>query len=140
MQWLLGRFHGVHGKNLHKLTWVEGSMSCSDQNLSVVRRRHRCCRKLFTFSSSATDRLEQFQPNLAQSILEWRGFKFVQMKGAALTKGRWLRNSENTLTHFKNLHLQIHRANFNQTWRKEFMGEEDSGLFKWRVLPFSRGI
>ena len=28
-----------------------------------------------------------FQPNLAQSILGWRGFKFVQMKGYAFLKG-----------------------------------------------------
>ena len=35
--------------------------------------------KLFTFSSSSQELLGQFQPNLAQSILGWRGFKFVQM-------------------------------------------------------------
>ena len=48
-------------------------VSFSDQNLSVVRRclcrRRRCCRKLFTFSSSSPEPLGQFQPNLAQSIL-----------------------------------------------------------------------
>ena len=36
--------------------------------------------KLFTFSSSSPEPLGQFQPILAQSILGWRGFKFVQMK------------------------------------------------------------
>ena len=40
--------------------------------------------KLFTFSSSSPEPLGQFQPNLAQSILGWRGFKFIQMKGPAL--------------------------------------------------------
>ena len=43
--------------------------------------------KLFTFSSSSPEWLGQFQPNLAQSILGWRGFKFVQMKGPALFQG-----------------------------------------------------
>ena len=43
--------------------------------------------KLFTFSSSSPEPLGQFQPNLAQSILGWRGFKFVQMKGPALFPG-----------------------------------------------------
>ena len=38
----------------------------------------------FTFSSSSPEPLGQFQPNLAQSILRWRGFKFVQIKGPAL--------------------------------------------------------
>ena len=43
--------------------------------------------KLFTFSSSPPEPLGQFQPNLAQSILGWRGFKFIQMKGPALFQG-----------------------------------------------------
>ena len=34
--------------------------------------------KLFLFSSSSQKPLGQFQTNLAQSILGWRGFKFVQ--------------------------------------------------------------
>ena len=34
--------------------------------------------------------LDQFQPNLAQSILGWRRFKFVQMKGHALFQGEIL--------------------------------------------------
>ena len=40
--------------------------------------------KLFTFSSSSPEPLGKFQSNLAQSILKWRGFKFVQMNGHAL--------------------------------------------------------
>ena len=42
--------------------------------------------KLFTFSSSP-ELMGQFQRNLAQSILGWRGFKFVQMKGPTLFQG-----------------------------------------------------
>ena len=49
-------------------------------NLSIVT--FCCSRKLFTFSS-----LGQYQPNLAQSILEWKGFKFVQMKGSIRFQG-----------------------------------------------------
>ena len=37
--------------------------------------------------SSTPESLSQFQPNLAQSILGWRGFKFFQMKGFALFQG-----------------------------------------------------
>ena len=48
-------------------------MSFSDQNLSFVRRCRWRCRKLFTVSSSSLEPLGQFQPNLAQSILGWRG-------------------------------------------------------------------
>ena len=68
---------------------LKAQVSFSDQNLSVVRRcRHCCCcRKLFTFSSSSPEPLGQFQPNLAQNILGWRGFKFVQTKGPALFQG-----------------------------------------------------
>ena len=45
-----------------------------------------CCHKLFTFSSSSPEQLVQFQSNLAQSILGWREFKFVQMKGPAFPR------------------------------------------------------
>ena len=66
----------------------KAQVSFSDQNLSVVRRRRRRCRrKLFTFLSSSPEPLGQFQPNLAQSILGWRGLKFVQMKGPAFFQG-----------------------------------------------------
>ena len=54
-------------------------LSFSDQNLSIVR----CHCWLFTFSSSP-EPLSQFQPNLAQSILGWRGFTIVQKKGPTL--------------------------------------------------------
>ena len=61
----------------------KAQVSFSDQNLSVVRRRCRCCfRKLFTFWSSSPEPLVQFQPNLAPSILGW----FVQMKGLCLSR------------------------------------------------------
>ena len=62
-----------------------------------------CCCKLFTFSSSSPEPLGQFQPNLAQSILRWNGFKFVQMKDSPFFEGRQWWNSKNTLTNFKNL-------------------------------------
>ena len=42
--------------------------------MSVVRRG---CHKLFKFSSSSPEPLCQFQPNLARSILGWRGITFV---------------------------------------------------------------
>ena len=55
---------------------LKAQVSFSDQNLSVVSRRRRCrcrrrcwrCRKVFRFSSSSPESLDQFQPNLAQSI------------------------------------------------------------------------
>ena len=39
--------------------------------------------KLFTFSSSP-EPLDQFQPNLAQSILRERGIKVAQMKDSVI--------------------------------------------------------
>ena len=69
---------------------LKGLVSVSDRKLFYVRRRCRCCYchrrrcKLFTILSSSKKPLGQFQPNLAQRILRWRGFKFVKMKGHAL--------------------------------------------------------
>ena len=55
--------------------------------LSVVRlSASPSVRKLFAFSSSL-EPIGQFQPNLAQSILEWRGFKIFEMKGYACFHG-----------------------------------------------------
>ena len=39
----------------------------------------------------------------------------------------------------KNLLLKNHWANFNQTWHKTFLGDEDSSLFKLRAQLFSKG-
>jgi hypothetical protein len=43
-------------------------------------------------------------------------------------------NHKNGMGSFKNLLLQNHWANFNQTWHKSSLGED-----KWRGLPFSKG-
>ena len=40
------------------------------------------------FSSSSSEPLDHFEPVLAQNILGLSGFKFVQMKNPALSKGR----------------------------------------------------
>ena len=64
---------------------LKAQVSFSD-HLSSVFYLSVC--KLFTFSSSSPEPLGQFQPNLAQGILEWRGFKFDQMKGPALFQGK----------------------------------------------------
>ena len=64
---------------------LKAQVSFSDHLSSVIclsvclHVRPSVC-KLFTFSSSSPESLGQFQPNLAQSILGWRGFKFLQMK------------------------------------------------------------
>ena len=44
--------------------------------------------KPFTFSSSSPEPLGQFQPNLAQNILGWRGFKFFKWRAPLFSKGR----------------------------------------------------
>ena len=114
--------------------------SFSDHNLSVVRcrcRRWCCfCHKLFTFSSSSPKPLGQFQRNLAQCILRWRGLKF----GPVIFQMEIITNRKNTLSKLKSLLLQNHWANFNQTWHKASLGEGDSSFFfKWRARPFLRG-
>ena len=97
-------------------------VSFSDQNLSIVRHRRcccrHCCRKLWTFSSSSPEPLGQFQLNLAQSILGWRVFKFVQMKGPVFFQGEIIMKLQKI--HWQILKIFFSRtpANFNQTWHK----------------------
>ena len=59
--------------------------------------------KLFSFLSFSPEPLGQFQPNLAQSILGWRGFKFVQMNGHALFQGEII--TKYRKTHWQNLKI-----------------------------------
>ena len=54
----------------------KAQVSFSDQNLSIVSRCRRCrsrrcwcCRKLFTFSSSSSEPLGQFQPTWHKASL-----------------------------------------------------------------------
>ena len=95
--------------------------------------------KLFTFSSSSQEPLGRFQPNLTQNILGWRGFKFVQMKDHALFQGEIIRKYQNTLTNLKSFLFKNHWATFNQTWHKASLGDRDSNVSKWRVMPFFKG-
>ena len=62
-------------------------------------------------------------------VIESR-FKFVQLKGQSLFQGETITNSKNTLMKFKNPLLKNHWANFNKTWHKASLGDEDSSLFK----------
>ena len=109
----------------------KAQVSYSDQNLSIVR--HRCC-KLFRLSSSSTDPICQFQPNLAQSIL---GFKPCYEE-----QQHFLRGDDNEyrkhINKVWNL-LKNHMANFNQTWHKASLGDRDSIFLIGRPCPFPRG-
>ena len=58
--------------------------------------------KLFTFSSSPEPR-GQFKPNLAQNILKWRGFRFVQFKVHVLFLGG--DDNETSKIHWRNLKI-----------------------------------
>ena len=108
---------------------LKAQVSFSDQNLSVVCR-HRC-RKLFTFSSSSPEPLGQFQPNLSQSILGWRVFKFIQMKGQTLFGGEINTKLRNTLTNLINLLLQNRpistKLGTNHLWVKGIQVDSNKG-------------
>ena len=94
-----------------RLNEPEAQVSFSDHNLSVGR--HRCCCKLFTFSFSP-EPLGQFNQT-------------------------WQKASQVKEIQEKNLLLQNHGENFNQTWHKAFMGEGDSSLLKSKATLFSKG-
>ena len=65
------------------LTWAE---SPSELFWSPVVLRP-FVHKLFTYSSSLQQPLGQFQPNLIQSILVWRGINFIKTKGHTFFQG-----------------------------------------------------
>ena len=84
-----------HWANFNK-TWHKASLGKGDSSLfkwrtppfPKVRYLRNSENTLTKFKkSSSPEPLAQFQPNLAQSILVWRGYKFVQMKSNALFQG-----------------------------------------------------
>ena len=61
------------------------------------------------------------------------------MKGPALLQGEIITKYWKYIDEIKNLLLQNHWANFNQTWNKAYLIEGNLGFFKWRAHPFPRG-
>ena len=63
-------------------------------------------------------------------------FFFFQMKGLALFQRDILEKLRKYVDQFL---LKNHRANFNQTWLKTFMGDGDSTFLSEGSRPFPRG-
>ena len=69
--------------------WVKGIQVYSNEGSRPSQRGDNC--EIVKIHSKLLkiffpEPLIQLQPNLAQSILWWRGFKFIQMKGHTLLK------------------------------------------------------
>ena len=82
-----------------------------------------------------------FQPNLAQSIFGWRGFKFVQMIDHIFFREKIPGNIEIAkyiLTRFRSLFLQNQRDNFNKTVHKASLVKGNSILLKWKATLLSK--
>ena len=76
--------------SVFSLPELKATVNFSDRLSFVVSpyvRPSTCLSKLFTFSSSSPDPLDQFQTNLAQGNLGGRGFKFIEMKGHSISQG-----------------------------------------------------
>ena len=97
--------------------------------LSIVRRHRccRCCRQLFTFSSSSPEPLG-FNETWHKASLGGEGdSNLFRWRAPSFSKWRLLRNIKNTLLKLKkNLLLQNHLVNFNQTWHNTSLGKGDS--------------
>ena len=74
---------------------LKAQVSCSDRLSSVV------CLSLFVNFSISSQ--EPIQPNLAQSILGWRGFKFFQMKDTAFFQGELITKKRKQIYEIKKI-------------------------------------
>ena len=88
-------------------------------------------------SSSSPEPLGQFQPNMAKSILGWRGSN----EGPhPFPRGD---NNEIVKIHWRNLKIFFFRSKESISTKfgtnKASLGEKDSILFKWRAPLFSKG-
>ena len=90
--WILTRWKKQDNKLLVLIIFsspeLKAQVSFSDRLSSVVCLSvHPSICQLFLFTTTSQKPLSQFQQNFAQSILGWRGFKFVQMKSPAIFQG-----------------------------------------------------
>ena len=126
-----------------KHPWVKGIQVCSNEgprpfprgdNYEIVKI-HWWNFKIFLSRTT-----EPFSTKLVT--------KHSWVKGIQVCSNEWPRpfprsdNCEKAKIHwqtFKNLLLQNHWANFNQTLHKASLDEGDSNLFKWRTLLFFKG-
>ena len=77
-------------------------------------------------------------PTSCEINILFQFFTHSRWRPPPFSKGRQLRNSENTLTKFKNLLPQKHWTNLNQTLHNANLSDGVSSLFKWRTPPFSK--
>ena len=117
----------------------KAQVSFSDQNMSIVCCCPWHCHKLFTFPSSSPEPMGQFQPNLAQSILGWRGFKFVYMKGSALFQGEIITKKCKYIDEIKKSSSPEPLGQFQPNLAQCILRWWGLKLFKWKAPPFSRG-
>ena len=128
-----------------KYPWVKGIQVCSKEgprpfprgdNYEIVKIQWR---NLKTWSSP--EPLGQFQPKLAQSILGWRGFKFLQMKGPALFQGKIITKLWKYIDEIKRFspeplsHFQPNLAQNILGWRGfKFVQMKDPALFQGEII------
>ena len=122
------------------------SVVCLSVRLSVRLSVCPSICKLFTFSSSSPEPLGQFQPNLAQSILGSRGFKFVQMKRPALFQGETI--TKLVKIHYRHLKILVSRTTVpistklgtKHPWVKGIQVSSNEGpppISMWRYGPWA---
>ena len=123
-----------------KHSWVRGIVAYSKEGpRPFIRGDSYEIPKIhwWNYSPESQGRL---QPNLAQSILGWRGLKCVQIKGPTLPNGEIITKKRKHIDEIKKkFPLQNHIANSIQTWHKAFLGKGNLSLFKWKALSFSKG-
>ena len=114
----------------------KAQVSFSDHNLSVVRPR---CRKLFPFSFSSPEPLDQFQPNLVKSLLWLRGFKFFQMKEHAFFHVEIITKEWKYIDEIKKSTSPESPGQFQPNLRKAFLVKEIQVCLYEGPRPFLRG-
>ena len=83
------KFNNLLLQNQHvnfNQTWYNASFSKGDSILFKWRGLIFLKEDNNKVQESSPEPLDLFQPNLVQSILEWRGFSFVQMKNHSILK------------------------------------------------------
>ena len=93
---------------------------------------------VFIFRLLLKNHWANFNQTWHKAFLGERDSSLFNWRAPPFSEGRLLQNSKNTLTKLKNLLLQNHLSNFNQTCNNASLDEGHSSSVKWKATPFSK--
>ena len=124
----------------HKAFSSKGNHICSNEGPHPFPRgeNYDIAKIHWPFKKSSSPESGPISTHLGIEYPWLTGIQVYSNEGPIIFQGEIIMNFENTLMYLKNHLLQNHWVIFNPTLHKASLGVRNSGLFKWRVLPYPK--